>query len=326
LELVDSEDKPRSSKRQGGEVFLVTGGAGFIGSHLVERLVNCGERVSVLDNFSSGNLKHLGAVRENIKVIEGDVADTDAVADAVESVEVVFHQAAVASVPRSIDDPQMTFSTNITGMLNLLVAARDAGCRRVVFASSSAVYGEAAEIPVAEDTRPDPLSPYAISKLTGEQLCSVFTRVYGLETVALRYFNVFGPRQDPASAYAAVIPAFLSALREGEPPLIYGDGEQTRDFTFVDNVVDANLRAATAEGIAGRVFNVAAGRAVSVNELLAQLARLVGVEAHPRFVPARPGEIRHSVADITAAREGFGYDVRVGLEEGLRRTIGASTT
>jgi UDP-glucose 4-epimerase len=307
-------------------VFLVTGGAGFIGSHLVERLVSRGDQVRILDNFSTGKLEHLNAVRENIQVVEGDIADSPAVAQAVESVEVVFHQAAVASVPQSIDDPQTTVTTNITGTLNLLIAARDAGCRRVVFASSSAVYGDAPEIPVTEDMPPNPLSPYAISKLTGEQLCRVFTRVYGLETVALRYFNVFGPRQDPASAYAAVIPLFLRALRSSEAPVIYGDGDQTRDFTFIDSVVDANLRAATANEIAGRVFNVASGRAVSVNALLAQMARLADVEAHARYVPARPGEIRHSVADITAAREGFGYHVLVGLEEGLRRTIKARMT
>jgi UDP-glucose 4-epimerase len=307
-------------------VFLVTGGAGFIGSHLVKRLVQCGERVRVLDDFSSGNLEHLDAVRENIQLVEGDLVDSEVVADAVKSVEVVFHLAAVASVARSIDDPQSTVACNITGTLNLLLAARDAGCRRVIFASSSAVYGDAAEIPVTEDTRPNPLSPYAISKLTGEQLCSVFTRVYGLETVALRYFNVFGPRQDPASAYAAVIPAFLRELLDGKPPLIHGDGDQTRDFTYIDNVVDANLRAATAGGIAGRVFNVASGRAISVNALLAQMAGLVGLDVRARHDPARPGDIRHSVADITAAREGFGYQVLVGLEEGLRRTIRARMT
>jgi UDP-glucose 4-epimerase len=307
-------------------VFLVTGGAGFIGSHLVERLVQCGERVRVLDDFSSGNLEHLDAVQENIQLVEGNLVDSEAVADAVKSVEVVFHLAAVASVARSIDDPQSTVASNITGTLNLLLAARDARCRRIIFASSSAVYGDAAEIPVTEDTRPNPLSPYAISKLTGEQLCSVFTRVYGLETVALRYFNVFGPRQDPASVYAAVIPAFLRELLDGKPPLIHGDGDQTRDFTYIDNVVDANLRAATAGGIAGRVFNVASGRAISVNALLAQMAGLVGVDVRARHDPARPGDIRHSVADITAARESFGYHVLVGLEEGLRRTIRARMT
>jgi UDP-glucose 4-epimerase len=321
LDLICIDDAPRGWKRQGGEVFLVTGGAGFIGSHLVERLVKCGKPVRVFDNFSTGNREHFYGVRENIQVVEGDLADAAAVAYAMERVEVVFHLAAIASVPHSIDDPQTTITTNITGTLNLLLAARDAECRRVVFASSSAVYGDAAAIPVSEDMRPDPLSPYAISKLTGEQLCQVFTRVYGLETVALRYFNVFGPRQDPASAYAAVIPAFFRALRSGEAPVIYGDGEQTRDFTFVDNVVDANLKAAKADGIGGQVFNVASGRAVSVNALLAEMARLLGIEVHVHFDPARPGEIKHSVANIKAARDGFGYEVIVDLEEGLRRTI-----
>jgi nucleoside-diphosphate-sugar epimerase len=286
---VRTYDGPRGSKQQGGKVFLVTGGAGFIGSHLVERLVKCGKPVRVFDNFSSGNLEHLNVVRKSIQVVEGDLADAEALAHAMESIKVVFHQAAIASVPQSLDDPQTTITTNITGTLNLLLAARDAGCRRVVFASSSAVYGDDTALPVTEDMRLDPLSPYAISKLTGEQLCRVFTRVYGLETVALRYFNVFGPRQDPASAYAAVIPAFLRALHAGEAPVIYGDGEQTRDFTFVDNVVAANLKAATADGIAGRVFNVASGRGVSVNALLTRRARLLGVEGRVHFDPARPG-------------------------------------
>jgi UDP-glucose 4-epimerase len=308
----------------GVEVILVTGGAGFIGSHLVERLVERGAPVRVLDDFSSGKPEHLDAVRAKVQVRVGDLADPVAVAQAMEGVELVFHQAAVASVPRSLDDPRTTIITNITGTLNVLVAARDAGCRRVVFASSSAVYGDAAEIPMNEEARPHPLSPYAVSKLTGEQLCAVFTRVYRLETVALRYFNVFGPRQDPASAYAAVIPMFLHALSHGEAPVIYGDGEQTRDFTFVDNVVEANLRAATAAGIAGRVFNVASGQALSVSALLALMARLIGVEAHARYGPARPGEIKHSAADITAAREGLGYQALVNLEEGLRRTIRVS--
>jgi len=302
-------------------MYLVTGGAGFIGSHIVESLLQRGERVRVLDNFSSGRSENLAHLRERIDLIEGDIRDSDTVTRAMQGVEVVFHQAAVPSVPRSIADPRTSFDANVTGTLNVLLAARDAGCRRVVFASSSSVYGDTPVMPKVETMPPQPLSPYAISKLTGEQLCGVFTRIYGLETVALRYFNVFGPRQDPTSAYAAVIPKFIAALTSGDTPVIFGDGEQSRDFTYIDNVVDANLRAATASEAAGQVFNVASGRAITVNQMLAAVADLLDIDAHAQHDPPRPGDVRDSLADIAAAQTTLGYEVRVPFNEGLARTV-----
>lgn len=300
---------------------LVTGGAGFIGSHLVDALLARGERVRVFDNFSSGKRANIAHALDRIELVEGDLRDADAVARAVDGVELIFHQAAVASVPRSIADPATTMAANVTGTLNLLLAARDAGARRVVFASSSSVYGNTPTLPKVESMKPEPLSPYAISKLSGEQLCGVFASVYGLETVALRYFNVFGPRQDPESQYAAVIPRFLAALRSGNQPVIYGDGEQSRDFTSIENVVAANLRAASSPAAAGRVFNIASGRAISVNAMLAALARLVGVEASPRHEPPRAGDVRDSLADIGAARAALGYEPHVSFVEGLERLV-----
>jgi UDP-glucose 4-epimerase len=297
---------------------LVTGGAGFIGSHLVDRLVGDGARVRVLDDLSTGAAAY---VPDGVELIDGDVADDAALAGAVDGVEVVYHQAALASVARSVQDPAAAINTNVGGTLTLLLAARDGGCRRVVFASSSSVYGDGAPLPQVETMAADPLSPYAVSKLAGEQLCRVFSSIYGLETVALRYFNVFGERQDPASDYAAVIPAFLDALRTGTRPTIYGDGEQSRDFVHVDNVVDANLSAASAPGVHGRVFNVASGKAVTLNQLLATMARLFGADVEPVYAPPRKGEARHTLADIGAAREALGYEVRVSLEEGLERMV-----
>ncbi len=305
-------------------MYLITGGAGFIGSHLATRLVTRGERVRILDNLSSGKLENLAALRDAIEVVAGDLRDEAAVRRATAGVEVVFHQAAEPSVPRSIADPEGTYDVNVRGTLNVLQAARAAGCRRVVFASSCAVYGDGPAMPKTERMLPAPLSPYASSKLAGEQICAVFSRVYGLETVALRYFNVFGPRQDPASAYAAVIPRFLAALREGERPVIYGDGEQSRDFVYVDDVVEANLRAAIAPGTGGQVYNIASGRSVSLNAMLAGLARLVGSEARPIHQSARLGDIRHSLADISAARSDLGYEVLVPFAEGLTRTVAAA--
>jgi len=304
--------------------FLITGGAGFIGSHLAARLVEQGQRVRVLDNFFSGHRHNLAAIGGDVEVIEGDIRDEVTLRRAVAGVETVFHQAAVASVPRSIADPRLTFDANVTGTLGVLLAARDAGCSRVVFASSSSVYGDTPVMPKVETMRPNPLSPYAISKLSGEQLCGVFTTVYGLETVALRYFNVFGPRQDPLSEYAAVIPKFLRALRLGEAPTIFGDGEQSRDFTYVENVVQANLKAARTPGAAGSVLNIAAGRATTINAMFSQLARLTGGAVQPVYQPARPGDIRDSLADIRAAQETIGYDVEVPFDEGLERTVEAA--
>ncbi|HUZ03143.1 MAG TPA: NAD-dependent epimerase/dehydratase family protein [Thermomicrobiaceae bacterium] len=302
-------------------MLLVTGGGGFIGSHLVARLVADGRRVRVLDNFATGRRENLAHVLADIELVESDLRDPAAVRHAVAGVEVIFHEAALPSVPRSIEDPATTLAVNLTGTLNLLLAARDAGCRRVVFASSSSVYGDARTVPKVETMAPAPRSPYAVSKLSGEQLCAVFSQLYGLETVALRYFNVFGPRQDPASPYAAVIPRFIRALRRGEAPVIYGDGEQTRDFTHVANVVDANLRAATAPDVTGRVFNVAGGGAISVNRVLQLIAELLETPARARYEPPRPGDVRQSRADITAARAALGYVPSVSFAEGLAATV-----
>jgi nucleoside-diphosphate-sugar epimerase len=305
-------------------VYLVTGGAGFIGSHIVHRLVEDGKAVRVLDDFSSGKRENLATV-DGVKLIEGDLRSETTVDEAVRGVEVIFHQGAVPSVPRSMIDPKTSFDVNVSGTLNLLLAAKDSGVRRVVMASSSSVYGDLPELPKVETMPTKPLSPYAASKLAGEELCQVFWRAYGLETVSLRYFNVFGPRQDPESQYAAVIPKFLKALKTGQRPMIFDDGEQTRDFTYIDNVVDANMLAADAEGISGDVFNIAAGDSISINEMLRQLAALVGVEPSPEYAPPRPGDIRDSRADIRSARAKLGYEVNVSFEEGLARTVAAFT-
>jgi UDP-glucose 4-epimerase len=304
-------------------MLLVTGGAGFIGSSIVEALVARGEPVRVLDNFSTGRLENLSTVRDAVAILAGDLRDQQAVRAAVAGVEVIFHQAALPSVPRSIVDPHTTMEVNVTGTLNLLLAARDAGCRRVVFASSSSVYGDSPSLPTAETRAPAPMSPYAVSKLTGEHLCHVFMRTYGLETVVLRYFNVFGPRQDAGSGYAAVIPTFLNAIRGGRTPVIYGDGEQSRDFTYVDNVVAANLLAASTGDAAGRVFNIAAGQSITINSMLRQMTRMLGVESVPEHAPPRPGDVRASLADLSAAQQSLGYVVRVRFADGMRRTIDA---
>jgi UDP-glucose 4-epimerase len=308
---------------EGRVMFLVTGGAGFIGSHLAARLVDQGGAVRVFDDFSTGKRDNLEAVGDRIDLIEGDLRDPDAVRRAVAGARVIFHQAALSSVQRSVEDPRTTLDVNLSGTLNVLQAAREAGCQRVVFASSAAVYGDAPGLPKTETMAPRPLSPYAISKLAGEQLCSVFTHVHGLETVALRYFNVFGPRQDPSSPYSGVISRFLLALQTGAPPVIFGDGVQSRDFVYVDDVVAANLLAAEAPAAAGRVFNIATGRAVSLNHLLRTLATLTGTEPRAHHEPARPGDIRHSLADIGAAKKTLGYAAEVALEDGLARTVAA---
>ena len=290
---------------------LVTGGLGFIGSHLTRRLLADGARVCVLDNLSSGRGSNLTDVAGDIDLIVGDLRDPDALARAVRGVEIVFHQAAIPSVPLSMADPAATIAVNIDGTLALLLAARDAGARRVVFASSSSVYGDAPERLKAETLPARTLSPYAVSKLAGEQLCAVFTRSWGLETVALRYFNVFGPNQDPHSPYAAVIPRFIAAMLAGTSPTIYGDGEQTRDLAHVDDVVAANLLAASASGLTEGVFNIAGGRAVS----------LIGHDQPPIYAPPRPGDVRDSLADITRARTQIGYAPAVQFEDGLRRSV-----
>ena len=275
----------------------------------------------VLDNLSSGRGSNLTDVAGDIDLIVGDLRDPDALARAVRGVEIVFHQAAIPSVPLSMADPAATIAVNIDGTLALLLAARDAGARRVVFASSSSVYGDAPERLKAETLPARTLSPYAVSKLAGEQLCAVFTRSWGLETVALRYFNVFGPNQDPHSPYAAVIPRFIAAMLAGTSPTIYGDGEQTRDLAHVDDVVAANLLAASASGLTEGVFNIAGGRAVSVNEIYAIAAALIGHDQPPIYAPPRPGDVRDSLADITRARTQIGYAPAVQFEDGLRRSV-----
>ena len=304
-------------------MILVTGGAGFIGSHIARSLAENGERVRVLDNLSSGRSDNLAGIAGEIEVIEGDLRDAEVVARAVDGCEVVYHQAAVPSVPRSVADPRTSLDAGITGTLNVLLAARDRGARRVVFASSSSIYGDTPVMPKQEDMTPKPLSPYAISKLSAEQLCGVFTRLYGLETVALRYFNVFGPNQDPASEYAAVIPKFIAAVAAGERPTIFGDGEQSRDFTYIANVVDANLRAAAVPEASGRVFNIASGRAITVNRMLALVGELLGKSAEADYTDPRPGDIRDSLADISAARDVLGYDPEVSFEDGMAMTVAA---
>ncbi len=302
-------------------MYLITGGAGFIGSHLVTRLVQQGKRVRVLDNFSTGCLRKLDPVRDMIELVDGDVRDTTAVAAAVQGIEVVLHHAAQISVPHSVEDPRTTIEVNVTGTLNVLEAAREAGCRRVVLASSCAVYGDSPRSPLVESVPPSPTSPYAISKLTGEQLCATFTRLHGLETVALRYFNVFGPGQDANGGYAAVVPRFLEALDTGAPLVVYGDGEQTRDFVHVSNIVYANLLAATRPAIGGRVFNIASGHSVSLNDMIEILERATGRPIPRRYEPARPGDVRHSRADITVAQEELGYRAHVWFEDGLREML-----
>jgi len=300
---------------------LVTGGAGFVGSQLSERLLADGHQVRVLDNFATGRRENLDGVAGDVELVEGDVQSYERVHNAVRGCEVVFHQAALPSIPRSVQDPLTTNAANVIGTLNVLLAARDSGVRRVIYASSSSVYGVNEQLPKSEDTTPQPASPYAVGKLAAEGYCRSFWEVYGLETVSLRYFNTFGPRQDPLSQYAAVIPRFVAAFLSNEPPVVFGDGEQTRDFTYVENVLEANVRAAAAEGVAGGVYNVASGSSLSLNQLLQQLRDLTGRDLEARYEPPRPGEVRHSQADVTAARRDLGYSVTVPFEEGLDRTI-----
>src|SRR6476469_7810349 len=300
--------------------YLVTGGAGFIGSHLSEELVRRGNQVRVLDNLSTGKRKNLEHI-PGVEFIEGDLADPDACARAVQGVDYVLHQAAIPSVPRSVKDPVTSNRANIDGSLNILVAARDAGVKRLVYAGSSSAYGDTPTLPKREDMPTRPLSPYALQKLVAEQYCQMFTRLYGLETVTIRYFNVFGPRQDPGSPYSGVISLFSTSLLEGRQPMVYGDGEQTRDFTYVANVVDGVLRACTAPGASGEVLNVATGGRISLNELLRTMNKIVGTNLAARYAEARAGDVRDSQADITKARRLLGYEPIVQLEEGLRRTL-----
>lgn len=304
-----------------GKRILVTGGGGFIGSHLAKRLVDLGHRVTILDNFSTGRRSNLEALASDVEIIEGDIQSYERAFHAVRGCEVVFHEAALPSVPRSVQDPLTSTASNVIGTLNVLLAARDAEVRRVVYASSSSVYGSNPTLPKSEDMATLPISPYAVAKLAGEGYCRSIGVVYGLEAVAIRYFNVFGPRQDPRSMYAAVIPNFISALLAGEAPTIFGDGEQSRDFTYVDNVIDANMLAMDADSVAGQVYNVACGTSATLNELFADLRDLLGSDVEPTYSDPRPGDVRHSLADISAARRDLGYEPSVLLREGLNRTI-----
>jgi UDP-glucose 4-epimerase len=299
---------------------LVTGGAGFIGSNLVRALHARGDSVRVLDNFSTGfrvNLEDL-----DVEIVEGELRSYERVHNAVRGTEVVYHLGALGSVPRSVQDPLTSNAVNVEGTLNVLLAARDEGVRRVVFSSSTSVYGTNAKLPTREDEPLYPISPYGVAKLAAERYCSAFSRVYeSFETVVVRYFNVYGPRQSPFSQYAAVIPLFIAAISQGEPVTIYGDGEQSRDFTYVEDSVDGTLRAGEAKGANGRAFNVAGGTPASVDEVADTIGRLLGKPVEKQLAPPRPGDIRNSWADLTAAREVLGYEPSVGLEEGLRRTI-----
>lgn len=299
--------------------YLVTGGAGFIGSHMVDELLRRGQTVRVADNFSTGRRENVPA--SGCEVIEGDLADAAVAARAVAGCDFVLHQAAIPSVPRSVHEPIATHRANVDATLNLLVAARDAGVKRLVFAGSSSVYGNAAVLPKREDMRTSPLSPYALQKLVSEQYCQLFTRLYGLETVTTRYFNVFGPRQQPGSPYSGVISLFIEALTSGRAPTIYGDGRQTRDFTYVGDVVDGVLRCCTAEGAAGEVINVAAGGRISLLELVRAIQTIVGTNLEPVFRDVREGDVRDSQADIFKARQILGFEPRVTFADGLKQTI-----
>jgi nucleoside-diphosphate-sugar epimerase len=300
--------------------YLVTGGAGFIGSHLCQELVTRGHQVRVVDSFVTGKRHNLAHVA-GVDVLEGDLAMPGVAEEAVRGVDYVLHQAAIPSVPRSVQDPLTSHRANVDATLLLLLAARDGNVRRLVYAGSSSAYGDTPTLPKREDMPTRPLSPYALQKLAAEQYCQLFTRLYGLETVTIRYFNVFGPRQDPSSPYSGVISLFATALLAGRAPHIHGDGEQTRDFTYVSNVVDGVLRASTAPGVAGEVINVATGGRISLNALASTMKAIVGVEIEPTYGPRREGDVRDSQADITKARTLLGYSPSVGLEEGLRATI-----
>jgi nucleoside-diphosphate-sugar epimerase len=307
--------------------FLVTGGAGFIGSHLVEELLRRGHRVRVADNLSTGKRHNIDAAtsaaapKTEVEVVIGDLADSAVAQQAVDGMDVVLHQAAIPSVPRSIDDPLTSHRSNIDATVSVLVAAREARVKRVVFAGSSSEYGDTPTLPKHEDMPVNPLSPYALQKVVGEQYLQQFTRHYGLDTVSIRYFNVFGPRQDPGSPYSGVISLFIKALIEGKAPIIYGDGEQTRDFTYVANVVDGVLRAADAPAVSGEVMNVATGTRVSLNQLLATLQKIMGTSLTATYGPPRQGDVRDSQADISKAERLLGYKPGIDLERGLRQTV-----
>jgi nucleoside-diphosphate-sugar epimerase len=301
--------------------YLVTGGAGFIGSNIAEALLTRGHAVRILDNFATGRRQNITPFLDKIELIEGDLRSYHIVREAVDGVDFILHQGALPSVPRSVKDPITTNQVNVEGTLNILNAALDAGVKRVVFASSSSIYGDSEVLPKQEDMFPNPLSPYAVSKMAGEKYCQVFARIYKLHTVALRYFNVFGPRQDPASQYSAVIPKFISAILQDRAPFIYGDGKQSRDFTFVNNVVEANILATETDFPPGMVFNCACHERTDLNELVAAINRILKKKVESRYSDPRPGDVKHSFADITRIRQQLGYEPDILFEDGLRRTI-----
>ncbi len=301
--------------------YLVTGGAGFIGSHMVSALLDDGHRVRVVDNFSTGKRENLAHVADRIDLHEISITDRAALDKAMDGVDYVFHLAALASVPRSVEDPLASNEHNVTGTLNLLMAAREAGVKRVVYAGSSSAYGNAESEYKSEDMLPLPLSPYAVAKLAAEHYCQVFTEVYGLETVTVRYFNVFGPRQDPLSTYAAVIPKFVTAMLDGQRPVVEGDGHQSRDFTYIANVVHGNLLACHTPGVAGETFNIAVGGRISLLEMINTLNAIMGTDIQPVFIAPRPGDVKHSRASIDKARERLGFEPQVSFEDGLARTV-----
>ncbi len=303
------------------ETYVVTGGAGFIGSHIAERLLNDGHRVRVVDNLVTGSRSNLAHLRGDLEFYEVSITDQDALPPIFANVDYVFHQAALPSVPRSIDDPLTTHHTAATGTLNVLIAARDAGVKRVIYAASSSAYGNIAGDAKTEEMPPHPLSPYAVSKLAGEFYCQSFYQVYGLETVCLRYFNVFGPRQDPLSQYAAVIPLFITAMLDGQPPTIYGDGLQSRDFTYIDNVVHGNLLALRAPGVGGEMLNLATGGQITLLDLMSKLNAHLGTAFEPIHAAARPGDVKHSRAGIEKAQRLLGYEPVVDFDAGLAQTV-----
>lgn len=303
------------------EKYLVTGGAGFIGSSICRRLVKERCFVRVVDNMLTGKKSNLATIMDKIEFVEADMGDPEVARQVTKDIDVIFHEGALPSVPRSVDDPALTHRHCVDATFTLLMAARDAHVKRFVYAASSSAYGDTPGLPKVETMAPSPLSPYAVGKLVGEYYCSVFSSVFGLETIALRYFNVFGPYQDPASQYAAAIPAFVTAILRDSPPTIYGDGEQSRDFTYIDNVVEANLLAARAKKTHGEVVNCACGEAVTVNAIIGAINELLGKKVQPIYVPARPGDVKHSLADITAARKLIGFKPVVLFREGLEKSI-----
>ncbi len=299
----------------------MTGGAGFIGSNICRRLVSEGCSVRVVDNLLTGKRANLTPILDKIEFVEADMGEPEVARSVVQGIDVILHEGALPSVPRSVDDPAATHQHCVDATFTLLLAARDAHVKRFVYAASSSAYGDTPTLPKVETMAPNPLSPYAVGKLVGEYYCSVFSKVFGLETIALRYFNVFGPHQDPASQYAAAIPAFVTAILRDQPPTVYGDGEQSRDFTYVDNVVQANLLAARAKETHGEVINVACGEAVTVNAIIGMINRLLGKKVKPIYAPARPGDVKHSLADITAAKKLIGFQPVMLFREGLEKSI-----